>query len=425
MSIYIPEIDEIYFPKTREYFREVISSYSNGNYRSATVMLYSVTICDILFKLQELKDMYNDSTAITILRKVEKEQKESSSKSSWEKTLLDEVREKTQLLDLKTYSDLNHLFDDRNLSAHPAIDGNYELLSPTQETTIAHMKNILSQILVKPPIFIKSVVDMLTDDLRDKKELFAGEHEQLAIFLNNKYYSKMSEVMVKKVYTVLWRFCFCRSEDEQCQENYKINRGALEVLTKGNMQCVQTLIKEENSKFTVAEKEWCLMNLVAYLAKFPFLFSILTAETKLSIKKACRKFPEANSISWFLQDSLLKHLKKVKDSFQLGREGYKFVENHYRQNGYGKEILDFYIEHFSNSCSYDSADRRFLFAIKPFLSKFSREQIILLIEAIDQNDQIHNRGASLYTNKMVYQIAEKILPPDFDYAIYTNFRFNS
>ena len=47
MSFGILEIDNIYSSKTREYFREVLSSYSNGNYRSAVVMLYSVCICDL------------------------------------------------------------------------------------------------------------------------------------------------------------------------------------------------------------------------------------------------------------------------------------------------------------------------------------------------------------------------------------------
>ena len=70
--VYIPEADDIYFSKTKEYFNEVLSNYANGNYRSAVVMLYSVAICDLLFKLQELVDMYNDSVAGDILREVEK-----------------------------------------------------------------------------------------------------------------------------------------------------------------------------------------------------------------------------------------------------------------------------------------------------------------------------------------------------------------
>lgn len=58
-----------------------------------------------------------DSVATKILQKIEKEKAESESKSHWEKTLLDFVKHETQLLDVKAYSDLCHLFDDRNLSA--------------------------------------------------------------------------------------------------------------------------------------------------------------------------------------------------------------------------------------------------------------------------------------------------------------------
>ena len=67
MPVYLQQSEDIYFEKTREYFKEVISSYAIGNYRSANVMLYSIAICDILFKLQELVDMYNDSVAAEIL----------------------------------------------------------------------------------------------------------------------------------------------------------------------------------------------------------------------------------------------------------------------------------------------------------------------------------------------------------------------
>lgn len=39
IDIYIPDMDNIYFQKTSECFQEVISSYANGNYRSAIVMM--------------------------------------------------------------------------------------------------------------------------------------------------------------------------------------------------------------------------------------------------------------------------------------------------------------------------------------------------------------------------------------------------
>ena len=48
--VYIPEAEDIYFAKTKEYFNAVLSNYANGKYRSAAVMLYSVATCDLLFK---------------------------------------------------------------------------------------------------------------------------------------------------------------------------------------------------------------------------------------------------------------------------------------------------------------------------------------------------------------------------------------
>ncbi|USK35828.1 hypothetical protein LIT25_11285 [Bacillus sp. F19] len=59
--------EKIYNPKTREYFEEVLSSYSIGNYRSAIVMLYSVLIANLFYKLKELNERDEDPKAKNIL----------------------------------------------------------------------------------------------------------------------------------------------------------------------------------------------------------------------------------------------------------------------------------------------------------------------------------------------------------------------
>ena len=179
MTVYIPEVEDIYFPKTREYFEEVLSSYTNGNYRSAIVMLYSIAICDILFKLQELKDMFDDPVADEILHEINKMRNEhdNKTKSKWEKELLESIYKRTELLNLEAYTNLNHLYDHRNFSAHPALNENYELIMPSKETTIAHIKNILNSILIKPPIFIKNITNALTEDLKDKGEMYRGQYK--------------------------------------------------------------------------------------------------------------------------------------------------------------------------------------------------------------------------------------------------------
>jgi len=55
-------IDRISDPRSKEYFQEVNSSYRNGNYRSAVVMLWTTVVCDLIYKLQTLRDIHNDPT---------------------------------------------------------------------------------------------------------------------------------------------------------------------------------------------------------------------------------------------------------------------------------------------------------------------------------------------------------------------------
>jgi hypothetical protein len=62
--------ESIHYGKTKEYYREVLSSYNNGNYRSAVVMLWSVAVCDVVYKLQSLIDIYDDASAKKILGEI-------------------------------------------------------------------------------------------------------------------------------------------------------------------------------------------------------------------------------------------------------------------------------------------------------------------------------------------------------------------
>jgi len=52
MDISIEKLkDSIYNQKTKVYFEEVFSSYLVQSYRSALVMLWTVLICDLWFKI--------------------------------------------------------------------------------------------------------------------------------------------------------------------------------------------------------------------------------------------------------------------------------------------------------------------------------------------------------------------------------------
>ena len=75
--------DRIHYGKTKDYFKEVLSSYHNGNHRSAVVMLWSVAVCDLVYKLQSLIDLYDDASAKLILAEMSKIQQKDQKSAAW------------------------------------------------------------------------------------------------------------------------------------------------------------------------------------------------------------------------------------------------------------------------------------------------------------------------------------------------------
>src|SRR4051794_15485909 len=85
--------------RTKQYFGEVYSSYAHSNYRSAVVMLWSVVVCDILFKLDHLRTLYSDPTADKILTEIEDLRRRNPKSPEWEWELVEKIQDRTHLLE--------------------------------------------------------------------------------------------------------------------------------------------------------------------------------------------------------------------------------------------------------------------------------------------------------------------------------------
>lgn len=431
MSVFIPEEENIYFPKTREYFKEVISSYSNGNYRSAIVMLYSVVICDMLLKLQELRDMYNDTVALKLLEFYEKNAKGSKkgSKSAWEKEFVEKIYNETELLDLESYTHLNHLYDDRNFSAHPALDREFELISPNKETTLSHIKNALIDILTKPPLFLKNVVDTLTEDLDNKREIFKGNNNDLKVYLENRYFSKMQNPMRIKVFKALWKFVFSLPNDEKCERNRKINRQVLEHLVKDSNEDFFKPLKNGDIILDADSDIKCVTQLVAFLANCPQIYKYLSDTTILQLKPVYEQKLWSNCICWYKFESFKKHLDFLYDNIDDIPGGcdwlVPFMVDNYKNAGMFSELLDYFIYCFGKSQSYDYANWNYQNTIKPFLENFSEKQYNNIFDKIEKNSQLYNRFLAKTDNTELYKFAVDMYGEVFDIDSYKHFYYNN
>jgi hypothetical protein len=197
-------VDKIYSSKTREYFEEVIKSYYNDSYRSVIVMLYSIAIADLIYKLQDLKEIYNDTKAEGILNEINTLQSNNPNSPDWESKLIELVKERTNLLEPADYLNLNTLQKHRHLCAHPVLTQNYELYKPNKETARAHIRNCLEGILTKPPILSRAVFDDFVNDLAAIKGIIFNDND-LKKHIKSKYLDKLNWNAEQQVFKSLWK----------------------------------------------------------------------------------------------------------------------------------------------------------------------------------------------------------------------------
>lgn len=431
--------------KTQTYLQEVIDCYNRGNFRSSVVMLYSVVITDLIYKLKDLDELYEDETAKQILEKIESKRKSNPTSSEWENILIEDIHKRMELLELKDYLSIKHLKDHRNLCAHPSIESNYELFTPNKEIVRSHLRNIMEGIFLKDALLSKNIFKHMTEDLaRIKDTLLAddelGNVKGLEKYLKIKYFDKFNKKVEESIFRSLWKITYI-SLDQKCEENRMVNHYTLKLLVKSNPSKFLDLVKSEltfysNIPPTDQEKEkledddisvrfYMLSdffedNISFYVALDTVTKDIITLEFK---KNFCLYFK-----SPYINESLEKHIEDVIEKISDEKLCYsdfmnllKFAEQDFKEG----LVFDLVVEYYGESCSFDEADRRYVKSILPFLERFNEEHFTKLIEKINSNSQIRGRGNARETNTKIKEFADKVFSEhsiEFDYSKYPFFK---
>lgn len=425
--------DNVYHPKTKEYFREVVSSFKNENYRSTIVMLYSVTICDLIFKLKEAADIYQDTRATEILAEINRRQEEHATDSSWEGYLIDEVCETTRLLDNNESENLRHLRKHRHLSAHPVLNQVDILFSPNPETALAHIRNTVDGILSKGALFSGDIFGQLLEDIANEKGYLADD-QILKRYLESKYLLPMSTLLQNKVFKSLWRIVF-KIEDAKCEENRDINYRTLHIMLERNSSNLISAIKDQSSYFSqISELKKIYRKLVNLIVNFPEIFDSLEAHAKEKLKAKIREDEKLIVKSYFLSPSVPDHFKYLADRYHeeentpfetkyiMVRHGFDpneiiFLRELGNSKGYTNEFYDLMINHYKHSTSYSTADINYDYCISPYLSDFNEKQMVSLLEAVNSNRQVHDTRRKYFSSeiKAIKARADELLGSEYQY----------
>ncbi len=419
--------ENIHYGKTRDYFKEVYSSYTNQNYRSAVVMLWSVAVCDIVFKLQNLIDLYADASAKEILDSVTALQNANSKSSEWELKLIEDVHRKTNLLDTSEYENLRYLQQQRHLSAHPVLNSERELHSPNKETVRSLLRNTLEGLLIKPPFYTQHIMDELLADISETSAAL-NTRKKVKKYVVSRYLTRTTPAVELNMFRSLWKLVF-KLDDDNCEKNRKINLYTLEVLAARNADQLVAFISGDVDYFSnIASTGNPLSHLVYFLSSNSNLFPLLSDDARLKIEHNVSTDEAGKTMGWFIKDNLDAHATDL-ESWIKSEEHPSFVPDQFNTllqisdtEEWQECVCKLIATYYTVSLSYDQADKRFQVAIPTHINKFNKDALIYLAQEIEKNGQCHDRGRARQDYEVIKERIDELFNDDFNYDDLPSFK---
>jgi len=419
--------EDIHYGKTKTYFKEVLSSYNNGNYRSSVVMLWSVAVCDIVFKLQSLIDLYSDASAKEILDELSKIQKSDPKSASWEVKLIDDVHEKTHLLNTSEYENLRYLQKQRHLSAHPVLNMERELHSPNKETVRSLLRNTLDELLTKPPFYTQHILKELLTDIEESSQIL-NSREKVKKYVESRYLNRTTEPVELNLFRSLWKIVF-KLENNECNTNRLINLQVLEVIASKNRHLlIKTIQGDIDFYSNIATTGEPLQHLTFFLSTNSELYKVLSEDAKIKIEHCITSDDIGKTVGWFTKDSLLKHAEDIKEwinsdespVFEPSQLDFLLAISDSEE--WQEEFCIIVSCYYGSSGNYNQADSRFQAAIPKYIKYFNKHSIKCLAQQINDNGQCHDRSRARHDYTVIKEKIDELFGDAFQYQDYPCFR---
>ena len=395
--------DIIYNAKTKLYFEEVLSSYNNKNYRSSMVMLYSVVIYDIVAKLKELSDLYSQKWATKVLEEINKLRKDNPKSPDWEKVLIEKISKQDDFLSLSVIEAINHLREIRNQCAHPAIDNNDELFTPSRYEADALLNRMLNEILTIPAMFTGKITEYITEQISKIAGYadFKWKDKPTLSKSFNKYFTRMNDKVFTKVFKDMWRLTFYTA-NEDCDKNRFANLIFLDIMLSERPTLLIETVKKESDYFNkISSDPHINRYLTILIYRRNYLLSLLDDTTKTLIKNSKHELVDVELYAWFAFDSVEEYLDNLAAKKELQQYSDIIIDNYkndpkfdnYRE--YFKNIL---IEIYTNSSDFNSADKNFREFIYPIKEDLTKSDVLKIIEKSEINSQLSKRYEYMLTD---------------------------
>lgn len=191
-------IELLEFVQTQSYFREAYNCYINGNYRAAVVSLWSVMVCEAVYKTKKLASVYEDKWAIKKTQAIENLQKSNITTSEWELDLFESLYAEKKFIVIADITNIRDLQKKRHFCAHPVLTEDSSLLSPNKESVKSMLINALDGFLLKQSYYNKEVGSLIIETLADKSEHYIKQENTEKLI--SEYTRRMTDHALFEIY---------------------------------------------------------------------------------------------------------------------------------------------------------------------------------------------------------------------------------
>lgn len=300
--------------------------------------------------------------------------------------LINRIGERTSFFDSYEVEFLIRIQKDRHLSAHPVVDRNYILYSPTKEKVVANIREALEIVLTRPPILSKKIIDEIASDLADRKDILI-EYEGVKRYLETKYLKNINSAVLCDIFKVLWKFVF-KLDNEGCNVNRETNYKALLVVFEKDKQSIENYIKSNSDYFsnTLNEKaDSAFYCMVMFFNKYPGVYESLNVAAKEVIVNFIDENIKFIIAATFLSDNVKSHMENVisklsykcMSSSYVSKEMVEEIKSHCFDCSEKQLFCNFCIRLYGSSKSFNSADALFEILIEPNIEYFEAGHINL------------------------------------------------
>lgn len=399
------KIEMIESSSTKNYFKEVYSSYLNGNYRAAVVTLWSVLVCDAVYKTRRLIDLTDDKWAKKEISKIEELQRTNSTSSEWELAIFEGFYEQKKFIGAGEISNIRDIQKKRHLCAHPILSEDDALYTPNKELVKSMIINALDDFITRKNYYGKDLFQVILETLVNNSEFYASSGNIKPLI--EKYLSRVTPGSAYKIFKDFWKFSFRLDDAEAIKHRLILRNACYHVYTEVKKDpSTANKIKDDLDYFENITFKWSsLSHFFTFLCRHPDLYKKFSPELQGRLREYINRKDEddidshvylvATTFLFSSSSDYFKHIQSKIESYELNHltiSHIKFMLDIYDEYNCEKEIYDIVILYASKAIDFDDADNRFNLIFRDeIFDNLSKDHITKLIDSFNENDQIGSR----------------------------------